>query len=323
MNSNPTVLGTCDRTHRWESEHKGLHPHWANTPFPCHNWKPQAEPLRESQPSGVEDDGPLSVCTECGMPKCDCGVEGEGPTKGEWAKETMRIVNELTPLVTGKAFDPDWFLLRARFEAIENKVETLMWAVGVKDKQILELSDALSPAIALLPEAGAPKEIELPALDAEYQRDKPWEIAPGYDEPTQQLHCRERQLLATIAERDASLTREREKDEEIARLKAALEEAVAIFNGELGSDWADSFYPFWRMCEGIFIERMPDRATYRDAKRADDLQQRAEKAVEILNAAKAAIWGMGKESLNCQHSCEKLDAAIALLTAPKENSNAG
>lgn len=68
-----------------------------------------------------------------------------------------------------------------------------------------------------------PKEIELPALDAEYQRDKPWEIAPGYDEPTQQLHCRERQLLATIAERDAALTREREKDEEIARLKSCEE----------------------------------------------------------------------------------------------------
>lgn len=171
MTANPTMLGTCDRTHRWESEHKGLHPHWANTPFPCHNWKPQAEPLnpkqipfsslvntigiclnnhlldmkpeqddsmvgfneawdivrgvlkkytvaeplRESQPECedcrrcaahaysdattlgffhdkcekhrpkppvVEDDGPLSVCADCGMPKCDCGVEGEGPRRG-------------------------------------------------------------------------------------------------------------------------------------------------------------------------------------------------------------------------------------------------
>ena len=36
-----------------------------------------------------------------------------------WTTETMRLINELTPKITGKAFDPDWFLLRQRFEQIE------------------------------------------------------------------------------------------------------------------------------------------------------------------------------------------------------------
>lgn len=37
-----------------------------------------------------------------------------------WALETMKIINELTPMITGKAFDPDWFLLRQRFEQMED-----------------------------------------------------------------------------------------------------------------------------------------------------------------------------------------------------------
>lgn len=174
----------------------------------------------------------------------------------------------------------------------------------------------------------APKEIELPPepLPEDVSLNYDYESSPSdyevqfaknawtsYDDSGEQ-ECgpdtHEERVLIAFAKYHltASLTREREKDKEIARLKAALEEAVAIFNGELGSDWADSFYPFWRMCEGIFIERMPDRATYRDAKRADDLQQRAEKAVQTLNED-ANSYGVHK--------------AIKILTAPKENSNAG
>ena len=36
-----------------------------------------------------------------------------------WAQETMHIINTLTPDIKGKAFDPDWFLLRQRLEQIE------------------------------------------------------------------------------------------------------------------------------------------------------------------------------------------------------------
>lgn len=42
----------------------------------------------------------------------------------EWTIETMRLVNELTPDIKGKAFNPDWFLLRQRFEQIEMKLES-------------------------------------------------------------------------------------------------------------------------------------------------------------------------------------------------------
>jgi len=37
-----------------------------------------------------------------------------------WTLETMRIINDLTPNIKGKAFDPGWFLLRQRFEAFED-----------------------------------------------------------------------------------------------------------------------------------------------------------------------------------------------------------
>ncbi len=36
-----------------------------------------------------------------------------------WALETMKIINEMTPDIKGKAFDPDWFLLRERLEEAE------------------------------------------------------------------------------------------------------------------------------------------------------------------------------------------------------------
>jgi hypothetical protein len=42
--------------------------------------------------------------------------------KYPWTLETMQKINDLTPTITGKAFDPDWFLLRQRFEQAEEKL---------------------------------------------------------------------------------------------------------------------------------------------------------------------------------------------------------
>ena len=47
------------------------------------------------------------------------------PTKDDewpWAKETMLMINKLTPDIKGKAFDPDWFVLRQRLEAMEQRL---------------------------------------------------------------------------------------------------------------------------------------------------------------------------------------------------------
>jgi hypothetical protein len=44
----------------------------------------------------------------------------------DWTIETMRIVNELTPDIHGRAFDPDWFLLRQRFEQMEEKYSEML-----------------------------------------------------------------------------------------------------------------------------------------------------------------------------------------------------
>lgn len=39
-----------------------------------------------------------------------------------WTRETMSTINRLTPSIKGKAFDPDWFLLRQRLEQAEAKL---------------------------------------------------------------------------------------------------------------------------------------------------------------------------------------------------------
>lgn len=43
--------------------------------------------------------------------------------KFPWTVETMLIINKLTPDIKGKAFDPDWFLLRQRFEQFEAEAD--------------------------------------------------------------------------------------------------------------------------------------------------------------------------------------------------------
>lgn len=85
----------------------------------------------------------------------------------------------------------------------------------------------------------APKEIELPALDhTREERQTGIEYAscddPNDEEMAADLACRERQLLATIAELRASLTREREQAEEIAKLEAR----IAELEGK-GDGWID------------------------------------------------------------------------------------
>ena len=56
---------------------------------------------------------------------------------GEWSTTTMRIINKLTPDIKEKAFDPDWFLLRERFEAVDRALRSLaemsQW-ISVKDR---------------------------------------------------------------------------------------------------------------------------------------------------------------------------------------------
>lgn len=41
----------------------------------------------------------------------------------------MNIINKLTPDIKGKAFDPDWFLLRQRFEEFEGERTHLLYVI--------------------------------------------------------------------------------------------------------------------------------------------------------------------------------------------------
>ena len=43
-------------------------------------------------------------------------MESEPP---KWSSVTMATINRMTPNITSKAFDPDWFLLRERFERVD------------------------------------------------------------------------------------------------------------------------------------------------------------------------------------------------------------
>jgi DNA repair exonuclease SbcCD ATPase subunit len=59
--------------------------------------------------------------------RMDAATEGRGEVsetseqKVTWTQETIAIINKMTPEIKGKSFDPDWFLLRQRFEAIEEE----------------------------------------------------------------------------------------------------------------------------------------------------------------------------------------------------------
>ena len=45
-----------------------------------------------------------------------------------WLAKAMQKINELTPNINGKAFDPDWFLLREHFQFASEKID------GVADR---------------------------------------------------------------------------------------------------------------------------------------------------------------------------------------------
>ncbi len=65
---------------------------------------------------------------------------GENPT---WAIETMAMINRLTTNIEGKAFDPDWFLLRQHLEKFEARIESHAATIREKDAEIAVLRQQL------------------------------------------------------------------------------------------------------------------------------------------------------------------------------------
>lgn len=45
------------------------------------------------------------------------------PDAPKWAIETMQMINTMTPDIKGKAFEPDWFLLRQRLEEAGRRLD--------------------------------------------------------------------------------------------------------------------------------------------------------------------------------------------------------
>ena len=75
---------------------------------------------RKHGQSWVLLDGGKRVCTHpWHNPNSFSRRNAESNSSPTWAMETMQIINKLTPDITGKAFDPDWFLLRQRLEEFE------------------------------------------------------------------------------------------------------------------------------------------------------------------------------------------------------------
>jgi chromosome segregation ATPase len=84
----------------------------------------------------------------------------ETPTP--WAMETMQLINKLTPDVQGKAFDPDWFLLRQRLEEKERELSALK---KVRDEEKARTSEA-TRTLAVEAIARRTAETELTSLRA-------------------------------------------------------------------------------------------------------------------------------------------------------------
>lgn len=67
-----------------------------------------------------------------------------------WTEETMLTINKLTQDIQGKAFDPDWFLLRQRFEQFEDQLPTLTQEVErLKGENAALASNVLQSKIEL------------------------------------------------------------------------------------------------------------------------------------------------------------------------------
>jgi hypothetical protein len=87
----------------------------------------------------------------------------ETPTP--WAMETMQLINKLTPDVQGKAFDPDWFLLRQRLEEKERELSALK---KVRDEEKARTSEA-TRTLAVEAIARRTAETELTSLRAKVE----------------------------------------------------------------------------------------------------------------------------------------------------------
>lgn len=64
-----------------------------------------------------------------------------------WAKETMRLIDELTPYYIGKAVNPEWAVIRDRLERAERNI-TALEAENESLKQRLSATDINSDGIA-------------------------------------------------------------------------------------------------------------------------------------------------------------------------------
>jgi hypothetical protein len=87
--------------------------------------------MEQNQPEGEQYQ---YSCPKCGAKFLDgvsrhhvCKPESQPPQgEGEqfpWTRETINIINNLTTEIKGKAADPDWFLLRNRFENMEARLK--------------------------------------------------------------------------------------------------------------------------------------------------------------------------------------------------------
>jgi hypothetical protein len=52
-------------------------------------------------------------------------AESDTPIVKTWSIETIELINSLTPNIKQKSYDPDWFLLRQRFERFEAQYKQL------------------------------------------------------------------------------------------------------------------------------------------------------------------------------------------------------
>ncbi len=70
-------------------------------------------------------------------------VNQASATKGHtlWSVETMRLINDVTTSIKGKAFDPDWFLLRQRFEAVDAIAAQNLVLKSERDTAVAIVSD--------------------------------------------------------------------------------------------------------------------------------------------------------------------------------------
>lgn len=147
LSSEPIKLGACRRT---DFSHSDFHPQYTEGKSACIKWQP-LPPESAKQEIVIDESERLILrsliqkaqgfnhaiawknpaviaLVEKIMPSTYSttqSVEPESvreepqPRKLSWADETVMMINKLTPLIVGKAFDPDWFLLYQRLREFE------------------------------------------------------------------------------------------------------------------------------------------------------------------------------------------------------------